>query len=173
MHRRLNGIGALIVTVVVAAAAPAAVAQDVDSGQVGGSWRAHLNRTVAEHNHWRWILRYVERNGDTLTVGLDYKNVASTGRPLLLAADYMTAIALENRTTAERFPLIEVEGISAEATPVERHETRRARFVFAYPKGAEAVRFDSKWISMRMGGEASVAEVGFSIAIPPPEARRI
>lgn len=169
----LDRIRALIVVLALAAAPPGATAQDLRTGDVGESWRASLNQTVADRNHWKWILRYVERHGDTLAIGLNYKNAASTGRPLLLAADYMTAIALVNDATAERFSLIGVEGISAEVTPIDRHETRQARFVFAYPEGADEVSFASQWISMRMGGEASVTEVGFSIAIPPPGARPI
>ena len=153
------------------AAGPMAVAQDAHSVPEGANWRANLNKGVTNDNHWRWTLRKVERVGDKLTVSLRYKNNASTGRPILLEDQYMSTIALVDEHGEARFPLLGVEGISEEVTPVERKKSKSATFTFVYPEGATTVRFTSKWISMRMGGEASVMEVDFPIDLPPDGAK--
>lgn len=146
------------------------LAMDETAIPEGADWRAEPNRGVVRDNHWRWTLRSVERIGDTLTVTLHYKNNASTARPLLLEDQYMTSIALVDDAADARFPLIAVDGISEQITAVKRKKGKSAVFTFAYPIGANAVRFSSNWISMRMGGEASVMEVDFKIEIPPAKA---
>jgi len=153
-------------------ASPVATAQDAAEVPEGANWRADLNRGVTERNHWRWTLRRVERVGDELTVALRYKNNASAGRPILLEDQYMTTIALVDEVQAEtRYPLLGVEGISEEVTPVDRKKSKSAVFTFTYPEGATRVWFKSRWISMRMGGEASVMEVDFPIDLPPASAK--
>ena len=155
------------------AAGAMAVAQDAQSISQGENWRADLNTAVTNDNHWRWILRRVERVGDKLIVALRYKNNASTGRPILLEDQYMTTIALVDEQAETRFALLGVEGISEAVTPVDRKKSKSAVFTFEYPEGATRVRFTSKWISMRMGGEASVMEVDFPIDLPPAGAKPV
>jgi hypothetical protein len=137
----------------------------------GADWRAEPNRGVVNDNHWRWTLRSVERVGDKLTVTLHVKNNATTGRPLLLEDQYLKSIVLVDEAADIRFPLLVVDGISEQITAVKRRKGKSAVFTFAYPVGAKMVRFTSKWISMRMGGEASIMEVDFKIDIPPAKAR--
>lgn len=161
----------LFATMAAIAAGPAAAADDAPTLTEGADWRADLNKGVADANHWRWILRRVERVGDTLTVALRYKNNASTGRPILIEDQYMTTIALVDELSESRFALLGVEGISGEITPVDRRKSKSAVFTFEYPEGMTKVWFTSKWISMRMGGEASVMEVDFPIELPPAGAK--
>jgi len=154
------------------AVGPTATAQDASEVAEGANWRADLNKGVFERNHWRWTLRSVERIGDELTVALRFKNKASTGRPILLEDQYMTTIALVDEAEAEtRYPLLGVEGISEVFTPVDRRKSKSAVFTFEYPEGATRVMFTSRWISMRMGGEASIMLVDFLIDIPPTNAK--
>ena len=171
---RFIGLILVIAFTVVGAfvAGPMASAQDASDVPEGSNWRADLNKGVSERNHWRWTLRRVERVGDELTVSLRYKNNASTGRPILLEDQYMTSIALIDEMQAEtRYPLLGVEGISEEITPVDRKKSKSAVFTFTYPEGATRVWFKSRWISMRMGGEASIMEVDFPIDLPPASAK--
>jgi hypothetical protein len=149
----------------------ATLAMDEVGVPEGADWRAEPNRGVVNDNHWRWTLRSVERVGDTLAVTLHYKNNASTARPLLLEDKFLETIVLIDKAADARFALMSVVGISEQITAVKRRKGKSAVFTFAYPVGAKAVRFTSKWISMRMGGEASIMEVDFTIAIPPAKAR--
>ncbi len=135
------------------------------------SWRADFNTKVSERNHWRWTLRRVERTGDQLTVSLRYRNSASTGRPVLLEDRYMETIGLIDDETGIQFALLEVDGVSDQITAVDRRSSKTAVFTFVYPDGASTVRFTSRWISMRMGGEASVMKVDFPIELPPANAK--
>ncbi len=135
------------------------------------SWQAEFNTKVSERNHWRWTLRRVERTGDQLTVSLRYRNNASTGRPILLEDQYLETISLIDEATQERFALVSADGIAPDITPVDRKSSKTAVFVFMYPEGASSVRFTSRWISMRMGGQASVMPVEFSLDLPPANAR--
>jgi len=148
-----------------------AMAMDDVGVPEGADWRAEPNRGVVNDNHWRWTLRSVERVGDTLTVTLHYKNNASAARPLLLEDGFLERIVLIDEAADARFALTSVVGISEQITAVKRRKGKSAVFTFAYPVGAKAVRFTSKWISMRMGGEASIMEVDFKIDIPPAKAR--
>lgn len=129
-------------------------------------WRVETNRAVAEANHWRWRLRVVERRGDTLTVGLSYRNGASTGRPIYLEPDYMDSIALVDGETGTRFALLGVTGVSDNAVAVGRRSSQSAEFTFRFPEGASSVLFDSRWVSMQMQGAAAAMEVAFPIALP-------
>lgn len=131
------------------------------------SWRADFNAKVAERNHWRWTLRRVERTGDRLAVSLRFRNNASTGRPILLEDQYLETISLIDEQAGMRFALLAVDGVSGDPTAVDRKKSKTAVFTFEYPIGASAVRFTSRWISMRMGGEASVMRVDFPIDLPP------
>ncbi len=150
---------------------PVAIAQDDPLILDGVDWRAEFNKNVLERNHWRWTLRRVERVGDKLTVSLRYRNSASTGRPILLEDQYLQTITLVDEQTQAQFALLEVAGVSPQITAVDRKKSKSAVFTFVYPEGASTVRFTSRWISMRMGGEASVMQVDFRIDIPPANAK--
>lgn len=166
-------IARVCICVAVAAliAPTGAVAAGADVAQVGeGDWRAYINRTVVTKRHFKWVLRAVERNGDTLTLRLAVKNNASTARPLFLDADFKTTVALIDKATDKRFALLSAEGISGEIIRVGRRATREMTFVFRYPEGAASVRFTSIWLTMLMAGQASVIPVDFTVQIPPPEA---
>lgn len=160
---------AMLVT--IATLAPSAAADDASTVSEGGDWRAELNRKVASDNHWRWTLRRVERQGDRLVVVLRFRNNASTARPIFIEDEYLTTVALVDDADNERFALQAVDGISGEVTAVQRKTSKSAVFTFTYPEGADSVRFTSKWISMRMGGEARVMQVDFPIDIPPAKAQ--
>jgi len=129
--------------------ASATLAMDEVGVPEGADWRAEPNRGVVKDNHWH----------------------SSTARPLLLEDNFLEAIVLIDEAADARFALTSVVGISEQITAVKRKKGKSAVFTFAYPVGAKAVRFTSKWISMRMGGEASIMEVEFTIAIPPAKAR--
>lgn len=171
--RSFLGLCLLAAAVGVALAAPPAGAQDVRGVPEGANWRADVNRTVITAQHWTWVLRYVERQGETLTIGLAVKNGAVNNRPLFLGADYKSTIALVDQATAERYPLQSVEGISEQITRVDRSAGHETRFVFDYPEGARAVRFTSVWITAIMAGAVSVMPVDFPLSLPPPEARAL
>lgn len=141
---------------------PAAAGEAADA-----SWRVEANAAVAEANHWRWRLRFLERRGDTLTVGLSVRNNATTGRPIYLDADYMEAVALVDTETGARFSLLATKGISESAVAVDRKSSMRAEFTFRFPEGAREVAFASRWVSMRMQGAAAAMRVEFPIALPP------
>ena len=146
---------------------PAAeTAETSEMSETPPGWRAEMNEAVAEENHWRWRLRFLERRGDELAVGLSYRNGAATGRPIYLETGHMETVALIDRENGARFPLLAVEGVSANATAVERRSSQFAEFVFRFPEGARAVTFASRWISMQMQGAAKVMEVAFPIALP-------
>lgn len=159
----------------LAAALPAAAMQagsapppaPAETAEAAPDWRAEMNETVVEENHWRWRLRFLERRGDELAVGLSYRNGASTGRPIYLELDHMETIALIDEENGARFPLLAVEGVSASVTAVDRRSSQFAEFLFRFPEGARAVTFDSRWVSMQMAGASAVMDVVFPIALPP------
>ena len=167
---RIPAAWALLAAAVAAPAAamqaagppPAAAGEAADE-----SWRVEANAAVAEANHWRWRLRFLERRGDTLTVGLSVRNDATTGRPIYLDADYMESVALVDTATGARFPLLSAKGISESAVAVDRKSSMRAEFAFRFPEGAREVTFASRWVSMRMQGAAAAMRVNFPIALPP------
>ena len=169
---RISAFSLVIIFTVIATigAGPAAIAEDDVVALEGADWRADLNEKVSERNHWRWTLRRVERIGDTLSISLRFRNNASTGRPIFLEDQFLTTIALIDDQSQNQFDLIEVDGISGDLTAVDRKKSKSAVFTFAYPEGASSVTFTSRWISMRMGGEASIMPVEFPIDIPPASA---
>jgi hypothetical protein len=154
-----------------AVAADARGGAGADLAQAGdGDWRAYINRTVVTKRHFKWVLRAVERKADTLIVGLAVKNNASSARPLFLDENYKTTVALVDKATDKRFALLSAEGISEQIIRVGRKASKEITFVFRYPEGAASVRFTSVWLTMLMGGQASVIPVDFTVQIPPPEA---
>ena len=163
---RISAFSIAIIFAVIATftATPATVAED---NVAAADWRADLNKKVSERNHWRWTLRRVERVGDKLSVSVRFRNNATTGRPIFLEDQFLTTIALIDDQTENQFDLLEVDGISGDVLPVDRKKSKSAVFTFDYPEGASSVTFTSRWISMRMGGEASVMQVDFPIDIPP------
>jgi len=121
---------------------------------------------VAEAAHWKWRLLFVERQGDLLTIGLKYRNGASTGRSIYLATDYQEEVALIDRASGARYGLITTEGISGDIVAVDRKRSKSASFIFPYPEGAQAVIFVSEWISMAMAGAGRSVVVEVPIALP-------
>ncbi len=153
----------------VAADAPSDAGADL--AQAGdGDWHAYINRGVFKKRHFKWVLRAVERRGDTLTLRLAVKNNSTSARPLFLDADFKTTVALIDKATDKRFALLSAEGISGEIIRVGRKASREVAFIFRYPEGAASVRFTSIWLTMLMAGQASIIPVEFTVQIPPPEA---
>ncbi len=143
---------------------PPPAAETADESEI--HWRTEMNAAVAKANHWRWRLRFLERRGDTLTVGVSFRNGGSTARPIYLDSDYMETVALVDQTNGARFALVAVDGVSEQATGVERKASGAARFTFRFPEGARSVTFTSRWVSMRMQGAAAGMTVEFPIELP-------
>ena len=143
-------------------AAPPAAAVEANT-----DWRAEMNAVVAEENHWRWRLRSVERRGDTLVVGVSYRNGATTGRPIFFEADYMETTALVDADSGARFAVVAVDGISEEMVSVDSRKSKLALFTFPFPEDAGSVTFTSRWMSMQMAGFRAAMEVDFPIDLPP------
>lgn len=164
---------ALSVLVCIAAFAPASAMQAggapppaAETAEPASDWRVEANETVAESNHWRWRLRFLERRGDRLAVGMSYRNGGNTGRPLFLDAGHHDTVALVDEASGARFALVGVTGISGDITAVPRKSSGFAEFVFRFPEGARSVRFTSVWMSMRMAGALAMMPVDFPIALP-------
>ena len=131
------------------------------------NWRIEVNRTVAKTNHWRWTVRYVERNADTLTVRISVRNNGSQPRPLYLGPGFESKIALVDQKTQQRFELLSVSGVSVDFLRVDRKKSAPTTFVFRYPEGLPSVNFSSEWLTFNMGGEKSVMNVEFPISLQP------
>ena len=132
-------------------------------GELRVDWRRDFNKTVFKAQHWIWILKYVERKGDTLAIGLAYKNKGNSERPMFMDREYMTTTYITDVHTTERYPLQAIEGISTVITNVERSKSKTARFTFSYPGSATQVRFKSRWITMFMRGAATVIDVNIPL----------
>ena len=126
-------------------------------------WRLDVNRQVFKARSWNWVLRYVERKGDRLVLGVVYKNNASSPRPIFLAEGFETSTLLTDQAKAMTYPLLTVSGVSGEATKVGRLKRKTALFTFPYPTGATQVTFSSVWITVWMMNAASRIEVEFPI----------
>ncbi|MDP6516772.1 MAG: hypothetical protein QF926_09145 [Alphaproteobacteria bacterium] len=158
-------IGALVLGLAVWPGAPMVVADEA------GDWRVSVNDKVVDSRHWAFILRGVEKLGQTLEISLAYRNNASQARPLFLEDNFKSRIFLIDKDSEQRFPLLSAEGISEQITAVDRRESKYAKFMFRYPEGAQSVRFSSKWITMLMRGTATIIEVEFDLSLPPPGAK--
>ena len=130
-------------------------------------WRLDVNRQVFKARSWNWVLRFVERKGDRLILGVVYKNNASSPRPIFLAEGFQTATLLTNQATATTYPVLAVSGISGEATKVGRRKHKTALFTFPYPTGATHLTFSSVWITVWMMNAASRIQVEFPIPLAP------
>ena len=111
-------------------------------------------------------MRFVERQGDRLVLGIIYKNNASSPRPIFLAEDFQDSTLLTDRATASAYPLLTASGISAEASKVGRLKRKSALFTFPYPTGATDLTFSSVWITVWMMNAASRIHVEFPIPMP-------
>ena len=131
------------------------------------SWRVEINRTIAKTNHWKWAIRYVERDADTLIVRITVRNNGSQPRPLYLGPGFESKIALIDKKTQQRFQLLSVSGVSVDFLRVDRKKSARTTFVFHYPEGLQSVYFSSEWLTFNMGGEKSVMNVEFPISLQP------
>ena len=129
-------------------------------------WRLDVNRQVFKARSWNWILRFVEKQGDRLVLGVAYKNNASSPRPIFLAEGFQTSTLLTDQATAATYPLLAVSGISGEATKVGRLKRKTALFTFPYPTGATQLTFSSVWITVWMMNAASRIEVAFPVPLP-------
>ena len=132
-------------------------------------WRLNVNRQVFKSRSWNWVLRFVERQGDRLILGVAYKNNASSPRPIFLAEGFQASTLLTDQATAMTYPLITLSGISGEATKVGRLKRKTALFTFPYPTGATQLTFSSVWITVWMMNAASRIQVEFPIPIPRDE----
>ena len=129
-------------------------------------WRLDVNRQAFKARSWNWVLRFVEKKGDQLTLGVAYKNNASSPRPIFLADGFEASTLLTDPTTSATYPLIEVSGVSGEATKVGRLKRKTALFTFPYPDGAGELTFSSVWITVWMMNAASRIHVEFPIQVP-------
>lgn len=129
-------------------------------------WRLDVNRQVFKARSWNWVLRFVERKGDQLVLGVAYKNNASSPRPIFLAEGFQTSTLLTDQAKATTYPLLTVSGISGEPTKVGRRKHKTALFIFPYPTEAAEVTFTSVWITVWMMNAASRVQVEFPIPIP-------
>ena len=129
-------------------------------------WRLAVNRQVFKARSWSWVLRFVERKGDRLVLGVVYKNNASSPRPIFLADDFQASTLLTAGETSTAYPLLTVSGISVEATKVGRRKRKTALFTFPYPTDATDLTFSSVWITVWMMNAASRIHVEFPIPVP-------
>ena len=158
----------LVMMLVVVSLAPAQETNRADGGtsapgESRGDWRHEFNKTVFKAHHWIWILKYVERKGETLAIGLAYKNKGNAKRPMFMDREFMTTTYITDVHTNVRYPLQAVEGISTIITNVEQSTSKTARFTFSYPGQATQVRFTSTWITMFMRGAATVIDLKFPL----------
>ena len=133
--------------------------------QPGTDWRLDVNRQVFKARSWNWVLRFVERQGDNLILGVVYKNNASSPRPIFLAEDFQDSTLVTDQAAAT-YPLIAVSGISGEPSKVGRLKRKTALFTFPYPTGATELTFSSVWITVWMMNAASRIQVEFPIPMP-------
>ena len=136
--------------------------------QPEADWRLDVNRQVFKARSWNWVLRFVERQGDNLILGVAYINNASSPRPIFLAEDFEISTLLTDQAAAT-YPLLAVSGISGEATKVGRRKRKTALFTFPYPTEATQVSFSSVWITVWMMNAASRIQVEFPIPMPHDE----
>ena len=129
-------------------------------------WRLDVNRQVFRSRSWSWVLRFVEKKGDQLTVGIAFKNNASSPRPIFLAEGFETSTLLTDPATSATYPMLEVGGISGDPTKVGRLKLRTALFTFPYPAEAAEVTFSSVWITVWMMNAASRIHVEFPFRMP-------
>jgi hypothetical protein len=154
-----------VVVLVVSLLCPGLLITEIHA-QPEADWRLDVNQQVFKARSWNWVLRFVERQGDNLILGVVYKNNASSPRPIFLAEDFQNSTLLMDQATASTYPLLTVSGISAEATKVGRRKRKTALFTFPYPAGATQVTFSSVWITVWMMNAASRIQVEFPIPMP-------
>ncbi|MDE0208001.1 MAG: hypothetical protein OXP66_18445 [Candidatus Tectomicrobia bacterium] len=133
--------------------------------QSQSDWRLNVNRRVFTARSWNWVLRFVEKKGDQLTLGVAYKNNASSPRPIFLAEGFETSTLLTDAAAAT-YPMLSVSGISGDPTKVGRLKLKTALFTFPYPAGAAEVTFSSVWITVWMMNAASRIHVEFPVRLP-------
>ena len=112
------------------------------------------------------MLRFVEKTGDRLTLGIAYKNNASSPRPIFLAEGFETSTLLTDAAASVTWPMLAVSGVTGDPTKVGRLKRKTARFTFPYPAGAAEITFSSVWITVWMMNAASPHPRG----VPAPPA---
>ena len=135
--------------------------------QGDSDWRLDVNRQVFKARSWSWVLRFVEKTGDRLTLGIAYKNNASSPRPIFLAEGFETSTLLTDAAASVTWPMLAVSGIAGDPTKVGRLKRKTARFTFPYPAGAAEITFSSVWITVWMMNAASRIHVEFPLRLPP------
>ena len=155
-----------VVVLVVSLLCPGLLTFTEIHAQPEADWRLDVNRQVFKARSWNWVLRFVERQGNNLILGVVYKNNASSPRPIFLAEDFQNSTLLMDQATASTYPLLAVSGISGEPTKVGRRKRKTALFTFPYPAGATQVTFSSVWITVWMMNAASRIQVEFPIPMP-------
>ena len=134
--------------------------------QSDSNWRLEVNRQVFRARSWSWVLRFVEKKANQLTLGVGYKNNASSPRPVFLAEGFETSTLLTDPVTSASYPMLAVSGISGDPTKVGRLKRKTALFTFPYPAGADEVTFSSVWITVWMMNAASRVHVEFPVRLP-------
>ena len=134
--------------------------------QSDSDWRLEVNRQVFRARSWSWVLRFVEKKADQLTLGVAYKNNASSPRPVFLAEGFETSTLLLDPATSTSYPMLAVSGISGDPTKVGRLKRKTALFTFPYPAGTNEVTFSSVWITVWMMNAASRVHVEFPVRLP-------
>ena len=129
-------------------------------------WRLDVNRQVFKARSWSWVLRFVEKTGDRLTLGIAYKNNASSPRPIFLAEGFETSTLLTDAAASVTWPMLAVSGVTGDPTKVGRLKRKTARFTFPYPAGAAEITFSSVWITVWMMNAASRIHVEFPLRLP-------
>ncbi len=158
-------VPAAVALLVVSLLCPGLIPVTETHAQPETDWRLKVNRQVFKAQSWNWVLRFVEKKGDRLVLGVVYKNNASSPRPIFLAEGFQTSTLLTDAATGTTYPLLALSGISGEATKVGRRKRKTALFTFPYPTGATQVTFSSMWITIWMMNAASRVQVAFPIPI--------
>ena len=133
--------------------------------QSDSDWRLEVNRQVFRARSWSWVLRFVEKKADRLTLGVTYKNNASSPRPIFLAEGFETSTLLTDPATLTSYPMLAVSGVSGDPTKVGRLKRKTALFTFPYPAGAGEITFSSVWITVWMMNAASRVHVEFPVPL--------
>ena len=162
-------VPAAVALLVVSLLCPGLIPVTETHAQPETDWRLEVNRQVFKAQSWNWVLRFVEKKGDRLVLGVVYKNNASSPRPIFLAEGFQTSTLLMDPATGTTYPLLAVSGISGEATKVGRLKRKTALFTFPYPTGATQVTFSSVWITVWMMNAASRIQVEFPVPMPRGE----
>ena len=74
-------VPAAVALLVVSLLCPGLIPVTETHAQPETDWRLEVNRQVFKAQSWSWVLRFVEKKGDRLVLGVVYKNNASSTPP--------------------------------------------------------------------------------------------